>query len=147
METFAKEPKLAKLFRELKPTLVSNKKKVHWFSPHGCNGKFAVFWVLFCGITCKWVLFFYHRFIFLLACIDRWKVYNTLKTAIEVQRLCVSISKNGTFVGLVRSSPSICSAGFTLCDFCCPRIWTTLVGIIVPIIWLTLAFTLAIVGR
>ena len=42
--------------------------------------------------------FSYHRFIFLLACIDRWKVYNrlvfacTVKTATEVQRLCVSTS-------------------------------------------------------
>ena len=40
----------------------------------------------------------YHRFIFLLACIDRWKVYNrlifacTVKTAIEVKCLCVSTS-------------------------------------------------------
>ena len=43
--------------------------------------------------------FSYHRFIFLLACIDRWKIYNTLvfvctvKTAIKVKRQCVSISK------------------------------------------------------
>ena len=47
--------------------------------------------------------FSYHRFIFLLACGDCWKVYNrlvsecTVKTAIEVQRLCVSTRKNGTF--------------------------------------------------
>ena len=39
------------------------------------------------------------RFIFLLACIDRWKVYNrlvsacTVKTAIEVKRQCVLTSK------------------------------------------------------
>ena len=52
--------------------------------------------------------FFYHRFIFLLACIDRWKVYNrlvsacTVKTAIEFQRSCVSASKNGNFVELFR---------------------------------------------
>ena len=57
METFAKEPKLAKLLRELKPTLVSYNKIVHWFFSYVCNGKFAVFWVFFCGITCKWVLF------------------------------------------------------------------------------------------
>ena len=43
--------------------------------------------------------FFYHRFIFLLACINRWKVYNrlsfacTVKTAIEVKCLSVSTSK------------------------------------------------------
>ena len=43
--------------------------------------------------------FFYHRFIFLLACIGRWKVYNglvfacTVKIAIEVKRLCVSTRK------------------------------------------------------
>ena len=53
--------------------------------------------------------FSYHRFIFLLAYIDCWKVYNklvtacTVKTAIEVQR--VSTSKNGTFIGLLRFSP------------------------------------------
>ena len=41
------------------------------------------------------------RFIFLLACIDRWKVYNrlvfacTVKTAIAVKCLCVSTSKKG----------------------------------------------------
>ena len=52
--------------------------------------------------------FSYHRFIFLLACIDRWKVYNrlvsvcTVKTAIEVQCLCASTSKSGTFVRLLR---------------------------------------------
>ena len=52
--------------------------------------------------------FSYHRFIFLLACINRWKVYNrlitacTAKTAIEVQCLCASTSKvsllSGVFV-------------------------------------------------
>ena len=56
--------------------------------------------------------FSYHRFIFLLACIDYWKVYNSLvsvrtaKTAIEVERLCVSTSKNCTFVKLFRFSLS-----------------------------------------
>ena len=43
--------------------------------------------------------FSYHRFIFLLACIDRWKIYNrlvsacTVKTAIEVKCLRVSTNK------------------------------------------------------
>ena len=43
--------------------------------------------------------FSYHRCKFLLACIDRWKVYNrlvfacTVKTAIDVKCLCVSTSK------------------------------------------------------
>ena len=47
--------------------------------------------------------FSFHRFIFLLAFIDRWKVYNrlvfacTVKTAIEVQRLCVLTSKKWHF--------------------------------------------------
>ena len=64
--------------------------------------------------------FSYHKFIFLLACIDRWKAYNrlvsacTIKTAIEVQRLCVSTSKNGTLVGLFRFSLS--------CLFACAAI-------------------------
>ena len=52
METFAKEPKLAKLFQELKLTPVSNDKKVHWFFSHVCNRKFAAFLVLCCWITC-----------------------------------------------------------------------------------------------
>ena len=56
--------------------------------------------------------FSYHRFIFLSACIDRWKVYRlvsacTVKTAIEVQRLCGATSKDGAFVGLLRFSPSL----------------------------------------
>ena len=43
--------------------------------------------------------FSYHRFIFLLACIDRWKIYNrlvfacTVKTVIKVERQCVLTSK------------------------------------------------------
>ena len=42
METFAKESKLKKLLRELKPTpVLCNKKKLLVFS-HGCNSKFAV---------------------------------------------------------------------------------------------------------
>ena len=55
-KTFAKEPRFAKLLRGLKSTPVSYKKKVHWFFTHVCNCKFAVLWVLCCGITCKWVL-------------------------------------------------------------------------------------------
>ena len=56
----------------------------------------------------------YHRFIFLLACIDHWKVYNrlipmcTAKTAIEVERQFVLTSKNVTFVGLPCFSPLFC---------------------------------------
>ena len=57
METFAKEPKLTKLLRELKSTPLLYNKKVHWFFSHVCNGNFAVFGVLCYGITCKWVLF------------------------------------------------------------------------------------------
>ena len=47
--------------------------------------------------------FSYHKFIFLLACIDRWKAYNrfistcTIMNAIEVQRLCASTSKKRHF--------------------------------------------------
>ena len=57
METFAKESELAKLLQRLKSTPELNNKKVHWFFSYVCNGKSAVFWVLCCGITCKWVLF------------------------------------------------------------------------------------------
>ena len=56
-KTFAKEPKLAKLLRELKPTLVSYNKKIPLVLSHVCNDKFSAFWMLFCGMTCKWVLF------------------------------------------------------------------------------------------
>ena len=28
-------------------------KKLHWFFPYVYNSKFAVFWVIYCGITCK----------------------------------------------------------------------------------------------
>ena len=56
-ETSAKKPKIVKLLRELKSTPVSHNKKVHWFFSHVGNGKFAVIWLLCCGITCKWVLF------------------------------------------------------------------------------------------
>ena len=52
-ENFCKGTKLAKLLRRLKLTI----KKVHWFLSRVCNGKFAVFWVLCYGITCKWPLF------------------------------------------------------------------------------------------
>ena len=82
---------------------MSYNKKVHWFLSHVCNGKFAALWVLCCGITCKWALFFYYRFIFVLAHIDCWKVRNrlvsacTVKAAIEVQRLCVSTSRKWHF--------------------------------------------------
>ena len=43
--------------------------------------------------------FFCHRFIFLLACIVRWKVYNrlvfarTVETAIKINRQCAPTSK------------------------------------------------------
>ena len=50
-ETFAKELKLAKLL------LVMYNKKVQWFLSHVCIGKFAVFRVLCCRITCKWTFF------------------------------------------------------------------------------------------
>ena len=59
---------------------------------HICKGKLAA-------------VFSCHRFIFLLACIDRWKVYNRLvsacivKIAIKVECLCVPTSKKRHFYG------------------------------------------------
>ena len=60
--------------------------------------------------------FSYHRVIFLLACIDCWKVYNilvsvcTVKTAIEVQRLCVSTRKRPALLsGFFISHQLFCS--------------------------------------
>ena len=85
METFAKKPKLAKLLRELKPMPVRYNKES---------------WLVFCRmsvLTCTRVLFPTID-IFILACIDSWKVYNwlisacTVKTAIEVKCLCVLTS-------------------------------------------------------
>ena len=70
-----------------------------------------------CGVAWRYFIAErYHRFIFLLACIDRWKEYNWLvsayavKTAVEVKRQCVLISKtrHSGFVGLLRFSPSFC---------------------------------------
>ena len=97
METFAKKPKLAKLLRELKPMPVRYNKES---------------WLVFCRmsvLTCTRVLFPTID-IFILACIDSWKVYNwlisacTVKTAIGVHCLCAATSKRGTFFGLLRSS-------------------------------------------
>ena len=111
-ETFAKEPEFAQLLRRLKSTPVLNNKKSSLVFSYVCNGKFSVFWVLYCGITCKWVLFSTIELYFY--CIDRWKVYNrlvfmcTVKTAIEVKCLCVSTSKNSTLFGLVRFSLYFC---------------------------------------
>ena len=50
--------------------------------------------------------FSYHRFIFLLACIDRWKVYNrltsvcTVNTAIAVQPYVFQQAKYDTVSGI-----------------------------------------------
>ena len=59
METFTKEPKLAKVLPELKPTPVSLYQESCWFFSHDCKDKFAVFWALCYETTCKWVLFLY----------------------------------------------------------------------------------------
>ena len=48
-EIFAKEPELARLFRELKSMPVRRYKKVHWFSLYVCNPKFTVFWCVAVG--------------------------------------------------------------------------------------------------
>ena len=77
-----------------------------------CNGKCAVFWVLYCGITCKWVLFptidlyFYQLAQIEGKYINRLVFACTVKTAIEVECLCVSTSKNQHFFGLFRFSVS-----------------------------------------
>ena len=69
METFAKKPRFLKLLRELNPTPVSYNKKSPLFLLHVCDDKFAAFWVLCCGITCKWVLFSTID-LYILACVD-----------------------------------------------------------------------------
>ena len=110
-ENFCKGTRVSKVIAETKvDARVEQWKKFTGLANLLWFGKFAVFWVLWCGITCKRVLFPYHRFIVLLACIDRWKVYNwlvfacTVKTVIKVKRLCVLTSKNGTLVELLRFS-------------------------------------------
>ena len=63
--------------------------------------------------------FSYHRFIFLLTCIDHWKVYNrpvfayTVKTAIKVNVYVFQLAKNCTFFEIFRFSLSfvfLCAA-------------------------------------
>ena len=98
-KTFAKEPELAKLLRRLKSTpALNNKKSSPFFLA-------CLQWQICCVLgallrdNLQMGAFSYHRFIFLLACIDHWKVYNwlvfacTVKTAIKVKRQCVSTSK------------------------------------------------------
>ena len=57
METFAKNPMLAKLLRELKLTPVWYHKKSAVFSLVCLQLQFVVFPVLCCGTICKWVFF------------------------------------------------------------------------------------------
>ena len=115
MKTFVKKPKLAKFFRELKPTPVSYNKKVNCFLAHVCNDKFAVFWFLCCGINCKSVLFptidlYCHQ----LAQIVEKYIIDSFPRAQSRWRqkfnvLCVSTSKNGAFGGFLLFSPGFCS--------------------------------------
>ena len=56
-ETFAKEPKLVKLLREVKLTPVSYHHKIHWFYSYVRNPQLVVLLVLCCWITCKRVVF------------------------------------------------------------------------------------------
>ena len=49
MRIFAKEPKIVKLFQELKLTPVRCRKKVHWFFLYVCNAKFAAFLCIAAG--------------------------------------------------------------------------------------------------
>ena len=48
-ETFAKEPKLGNLFRELKSMPVGCHKKVHWIFSYDCKAKFSAFWCFAAG--------------------------------------------------------------------------------------------------
>ena len=56
--------------------------------------------------------FSYHRFIFLLACIDRWKVYNRHVHSEDCNKSWTSVcfdrlAKHGTVVGLLRFLSSV----------------------------------------
>ena len=53
---FWEETKVHKTVAGAKSMPISYKKKILWFFSHVCNCKFAVFWELCCGITCKRVL-------------------------------------------------------------------------------------------
>ena len=75
---------------------VEHKKKFTGFSR---NGKFAVFWVLYRGITCKWVFFPTLDLYFcqLAQIVGKYIIDSlfacTVKTAIKVKCLCVPTSK------------------------------------------------------
>ena len=62
-------------------------KKVCWFLSHVCNGKFAVFWALGCGITYKWRLFL--RILIHIYIIDLLTRAH-LKFAIDLRCLCLT---------------------------------------------------------
>ena len=112
METFAKEPGFAKLLRRLKSTPVLNNKKVHWFFSYVCNCKFAVFWVLYCGMTYKWVLFpTIDLYFYQLAQIVGKYIIDSCSRAQPRLRWKLNVyvfqlAKNGTPVGLLRFSLS-----------------------------------------
>ena len=55
---FCKGTRVSKVIAETKDDAhVGQQKKFTGFFSYVCNGKFAVIWVLCCGITCKWVLY------------------------------------------------------------------------------------------
>ena len=73
-------------------------KKVHWFFSHVCNGKFAAFWVLCCGITCKWVLIpsmdvCFYWFAQISEIDNRLVTVRMIKTAKGVQCECFTLKK------------------------------------------------------
>ena len=55
---FCKGTQVSKIIAEAKvDARVEQQKNFTGIFLHVCNGKFAVFWVLCCGVTCKRVLF------------------------------------------------------------------------------------------
>ena len=113
-ETFAKEPKLAKLLRGLSRRSRRTTRKLHWFFSHVCNCKFAAFWVLFCGVTCKWVLFpIIDLYFYQVAQIVGYYTIESFPRAQSrlQQKLNVYVfqpAKNCTLVGLPRFLSSFC---------------------------------------
>ena len=88
-------------------------KKVYCFFLHVCKGKFAVFWVLCCGITCNWVLFssldvYFYWLAYIISKYNRLVIACIVKTATRVQRLCFTSEKGSLSSGFFFSHHLLC---------------------------------------
>ena len=91
--------------------MLNNKKYVHQFFSYICNGKFAVFWVLCCGITCKQVLFstidlYFYQLAQIVEkyIIDSFLIHDNLQQKLNFN--VFQLAKRGTLFGLLHFSLS-----------------------------------------